>query len=228
MSDNNANVKQMTDPAQLSIKKVWNWFVANSEKLTMMNDISEAECQQLLDEWQHQLDIYCEGLTYEISEQTAQGRTMTISAEGDFDLFRYLVALTDDAPDVDWWEFVPFKQPKGKNLKVIFDKYRFETAKMAFTQLESDEEPDIIGLRIALPDLPQNYTPRPDNPDDDDLLVGVYVTVEALLGEFDCTTLVGYVDICPMPKEPFKAGFRPLDDLPEFVDWFKRSRNDER
>ncbi len=206
----------------------WSWFLANSERLTMLNDLADNEQQQLLDQMQQQLDAYCEGLTFEIGEQTAQGRTLTFSAEGDFDLFRYVVALTDDAPDVDWWEFVPFKQPKGKNLKVIFDKYRFETAKMAFTQLESDEEPDIIGLRIALPDLPQNYTPRPDNPDDDDLLVGVYVTVEALLGEFDCTTLVGYVDICPMPKEPFKAGFRPLDDLPEFVDWFKRSRNDER
>lgn len=206
----------------------WSWFLANSERLTMLNDLADNEQQQLLDQMQQQLDAYCEGLTFEIAEQTAQGRTLTFSAEGDFDLFRYVVALTDDAPDVDWWEFVPFKQPKGKNLKVIFDKYRFETAKMAFTQLESDEEPDIIGLRIALPDLPQNYTPRPDNPDDDDLLVGVYVTVEALLGEFDCTTLVGYVDICPMPKEPFKAGFRPLDDLPEFVDWFKRSRNDER
>lgn len=206
----------------------WSWFLANSERLTMLNDLADNEQQQLLDQMQQQLDAYCEGLTFEIGEQTAQGRTLTFSAEGDFDLFRYVVALTDDAPDVDWWEFVPFKQPKGKNLKVIFDKYRFETAKMAFTQLESDEEPDIIGLRIALPDLPQNYTPRPDNPDDDDLLVGVYVTVEALLGEFDCTTLVGYVDICPMPKEPFKAGFRPLDDLPGFVDWFKRSRNDER
>ncbi len=206
----------------------WSWFLANSERLTMLNDLADNEQQQLLDQMQQQLDAYCEGLTFEIGEQTPQGRTLTFSAEGDFDLFRYLVALTDDAPDVDWWEFVPFKQPKGKNLKVIFDKYRFETAKMAFTQLESDEEPDIIGLRIALPDLPQNYTPRPDNPDDDDLLVGVYVTIEALLGEFDCTTLVGYVDICPMPKEPFKAGFRPLDDLPEFVDWFKRSRNDER
>ena len=187
----------------------WSWFLANSERLTMLNDLANSEQQQLLDQMQQQLDAYCEGLTFEIGEQTAQGRTLTFSAEGDFDLFRYVVALTDDAPDVDWWEFVPFKQPKGKNLKVIFDKYRFETAKMAFTQLESDEEPDIIGLRIALPDLPQNYTPRPDNPDDDDLLVGVYVTVEALLGEFDCTTLVGYVDICPMPKEPFKAGFRP-------------------
>ena len=203
----------------------WQWFTGHSEPLTMLNDLSEAQEQQLMDEMQHQLDQYCPGLTFEIGEQTAQGRTLTFSAEGDFDLFRYVVELTDNAPDVDWWEFVPFKQPKGKALRVLFDKYRFETAKMAFMQLESEEEPDIIGLRIAMPELPANYRPNPDSEEDDDLLVGVYVTIEALIGEFDCTTLIGYVELCPMPKEPFKNGFRPLDDLPEFVDWFKASRN---
>jgi hypothetical protein len=205
----------------------WNWFVANSEQLTMLNDLDEAKRNSLLDEMQSQLDKYCEGLTFEISEQTAQGRTLTISAEGDFDLFRYVVELTDNAPDVDWWEFIPFKQPKGKGLKVTFDKYRFDTARMAFLQLESEEEPDIIGLRVALPDLPTNYRPHPDTDDDDDILVGTYVTLEALIGEFDCTTLIGYIELCPMPKEPFKEGFRPLDDLPEFVKWFKNSRNKE-
>ncbi len=202
----------------------WDWFVNNSEQLTMLNDLDEGQSARLLDEMQHHLEQYCEGLTFEIGEQTNNGRTLTISAEGDFDLFRYVVELVDNAPDVDWWEFVPFKQPKGKGLKVTFDKYRFDTAKMAFMQLESDEEPDIIGLRVALPDLPANYRPRPDDPDDDDLLVGVYVTLEALIGEFDCTTLVGYLEVAPMPAEPFKSGYRPLDDFPEFVEWFKRSR----
>ena len=205
-------------------EQFWSWFLNHSEQLTMMNDIPEDECKKLLAEMQQQMDLYCPGLTFEIGEPTAQGRTMTISAEGDFDLFRYVVELTDNAPDVDWWEFVPFKQPQGKALKVFFDKYRFETAKMAFQQLQNDEEPDIIGLRIAVPDLPHDYKPSNDADVDDDLLVGVYVTIEALIGEFDCTTLVGYVDLCPMPKEPFKEGFRPLDDLPEFVDWFKSSR----
>ena len=191
----------------------WNWFTAHSEQLTMLNDLDENQLNGLLHEMQQQLDNYCEGLTF--------------SAEGDFDLFRYVVDLTDNAPDVDWWEFIPFKQPKGKGLKVTFDKYRFETAKMAFLQLESDEEPDIIGLRIALPNLPASYRPNPETDDDDDLLVGTYVTLEALIGEFDCTTLIGYIELCPMPKEPFKEGFRPLDDLPEFVKWFKNSRNKE-
>jgi len=205
----------------------WSWFTAHSESLTMLNDLDEADRKALLDEMQQQLTAYCDGLTCEVGEQTANGRTLTISAEGDFDLFRYVVELVDNAPDVDWWEFIAFRQPKGKNLRVLFDRYRFETAKMAFMQLENDEEPDIIGLRVALPDLPAGYAPKVDDPEGDDLLVGVYVTLEALLGEFDCTTLIGYVDICPMPKEPFKAGFRPLDDLPEFVEWFKRKVNKE-
>lgn len=193
----------------------WNWFSDNNERLTMLGDLDEKEQQSLLEELQGQLDAYCEGLTYEMGEPTPSGRTLTFSAEGDMDLFRYVVELVDNAPDLDWWEFVAFKQPKGTDLKVTFDKYRFETKQMYFMQLESEEEPDILGIRVALP-----------NPvaDDDDQLVGVYVTLEAMIGEFDCSTLIGYLDTCAIPSEPFKAGFRPLDDFPEFVEWFKKQR----
>jgi hypothetical protein len=198
------------------INLFWKWFLENNEQLTMLGDFDEQKQTSLLDELQSQLDNYCEGLTFEMGEPTPSGRTLTFSAEGDMDLFRYVVELTDNAPDVDWWEFVAFKQPKGKDLKVTFDKYHFETKKMFFMQLESEEEPDILGIRVALP-----------NPvkDDDDQLVGVYVTLEAMIGEFDCSTLIGYLDTCPIPDEPFKAGFRPLDDFPDFVEWFKQQRD---
>lgn len=196
--------------------KFWQWFSDNNEQLTMLADLDEKAQKQLLEALQAQLDEYCPGLSYEMGEQTPSGRTLTFTAEGDIDLFEYLVALTDNAPDLDWWEFVAFKQPKGTDLKVTFDKYRFETKKMYFMQLESEEEPDILGVRVALPDPVK---------DDDDQLVGVYVTLEALIGEFDCSTLIGYLDTCPVPAEPFKEGFRPLDDFPEFIEWFKRKRD---
>lgn len=196
--------------------KFWKWFSDNNEQLTMLSDLEEKQQQELLETLQKQLDEYCPGLTYEMGEPTPSGRTLTFSAEGDMDIFEYLVALTDNAPDIDWWEFVAFKQPKGTDLKVTFDKYRFETKKMYFMQLESEEEPDILGVRVALPDPVK---------DDDDQLVGVYVTLEALIGEFDCSTLIGYLDTCPIPAEPFKEGFRPLDDFPEFIEWFKRKRD---
>ncbi len=194
----------------------WKWFTDHNESLTMLNDLDDAEGQRLLDEVQQQLDRYCEGLTYEMSEPGPSGRTFTISAEGDTDLFRYVVELVDNAPDLDWWEFVAFRQPQGTDLKVSFERFRFETKKMYFMQLESEEEPDILGIRVALPDPVD---------DDEDQLVGVYVTIEALIGEFDCATLVGYLDTCAIPAEPLKAGFRPMDDLPEFVEWFKQQRD---
>ncbi|MBQ7062169.1 MAG: hypothetical protein IJM88_02625 [Bacteroidales bacterium] len=198
-----------------NVEAFWQWFLQNNERLTMLNDLNDDEQQQILDALQQALDAYCEGLTYEIGEPTPSGRTLTFSAEGDLELFRFVVDLTDNAPVLDWWEVIAFKQPKGTDLKVTFDKYRFETRNLYFMQLESEEEPDILGIRVALPDPVK---------DDDDQLVGVYVTIEALIGEFDCATLIGYLDTCPLPKEPLKEGFRPLDDLPEFIEWFKRQR----
>jgi hypothetical protein len=178
----------------------------------MLDDLDENVANTLLEDMQKALDDYCEGLTYEIGDQTPNGRTVTFSAEGDTDLFKYVTDLVEAAPDLDWWEFVAFKQPKGKGLKVTFDKYRFDTKKMYFMELENEESPDMVGLRVAL-----------ENPveDDDDQLVGVYVTIEALIGEFDCATLIGYLDVCPIPAEPLKEGFKKMDDLPEFIEWFK-------
>ena len=91
------------------VNEFWNWFSDNNERLTMLGDLDEKEQQSLLDELQERLDAYCEGLTYEMGEPTPSGRTLTFSAEGDTDLFRYVVELVDNAPDLDWWEFVAFK-----------------------------------------------------------------------------------------------------------------------
>lgn len=195
----------------------WNWFQENNERLTMLGDLDDAEQNALLTEMQQRLEEYCPGLTYEMGNPTPTGRTLTFSAESDIDLFEYVIALTDNAPDLDWWEFVAFKQPHGKGVNVTFAKYRFESSKMFFQQLGNEEEPDILGLRVALP-----------NPvDDEDQLVGVYVTIEAMIGEFDCATLIGYLDTCALPDDPAGEGFHPMDDLPEFVEWFKAERDKE-
>lgn len=194
----------------------WQWFADNCEQLTMIDDLDEKARQALMSDFEAQLEKYCPGMTFEISDSSPSGRTVTFSAEGDSDLFRYVVELVDNAPDFDWWDFVAFKQPKGKDLRITFDKYHFETRKMYFLPLECEEEPDILGVRVALPDPVK---------DDDDQLVGVYVTLEAMIGEFDCTTLIGYLDTCPIPADPKAEGFRTLDDFPEFVEWFKQQRD---
>ncbi|MBP5341381.1 MAG: hypothetical protein J6Y52_03350 [Bacteroidales bacterium] len=195
----------------------WQWFTDHNEQLIAIGDLPDGQRQQLLDALQHQLSAYCDGLSFELGEATANGRTLTFTAEGDTDIFRYVLDLVDNAPDLDWWEFIAFKQPIGTELKVRFDRYLFDTRKMYFQQLECEEEPEMLGLRIAVEDGQRQ---------DEDFQVGVYVTLEALMGEFDCATLVGYMETVPLPEEPFKAGFQKLDDLPKFVEWFKRKRDE--
>ena len=204
-----------------------------------MGDLEDKQREQLENALQYQLTKYCDGLSYEIGDATANGRTMTFTAEGDTDLFRYVVELVDAAPDLDWWEFVAFKQPMGTELKVRFDKLLFDSRKMCFQQLECEEEPEMLGLRIAVDrsevggkksevaGASRGSDLRLQTSDqDEDFQVGVYVTLEALLGEFDCATLIGYMETVPVPAEPFKAGFQPLDDLPKFVEWFKAKRDE--
>ncbi len=198
-------------------EKFWQWFQDHNEQLIALGDMEEKEQTALLEELQQQLTAYCNGLSYEMSAPSPQGRTVTFSAEGDTDLFRYVVELVDAAPDLDWWEFVAFKQPMGTGLRVRFDHYLFDTRKMYFEQLECEEEPEMLGLRIAV---------EGNKPDDEDFQVGVYVTIEALIGEFDCATLVGYLETADVPDEPFKQGFQSCDDLPKFVEWFKRKRDE--
>lgn len=195
----------------------WKWFEDHNEQLVAMGDLEEKERTELENALQYQLTKYCNGLSYEIGDATANGRTLTFTAEGDTDLFRYVVELVDAAPDLDWWEFVAFKQPMGTELKVRLNRWVFDTRKMYFEQLECEEEPDMLGLRIAV---------EGSQPENEDFQVGVYVTLEALMGEFDCATLVGYMETVPVPAEPFKSGFQKLDDLPKFVEWFKRKRDE--
>lgn len=198
-------------------EKFWQWFQDHNEQLISLGDLDEKGRRGLEEELQNKLTEYCDGLTCDMGEATADGRTLTFTAEGDTDLFRYVVELVDAAPDLDWWQFVAFKQPLGTDLRVRFDKMLFETKKMYFQQLECEEEPEMLGLRIAVADGQRQ---------DEDFQVGVYVTLEALLGEFDCATVIGYMETVPVPEEPFKSGFQPLDDLPQFVDWFKRKRDE--
>ena len=194
----------------------WKWFDENNEQLTMLSEYDEETQNRLLNTMQQQLENYCGGLTFEISEPSANGRRVVFTAEGDTELFEPLLKLTDEAPDLNWWEFVPFKQPCGDDCKVRFDQYLFDTKKMYFMQLESEEEPDILGLRVAFDGA--------DN-DNEDMLVGTYVTLEAMIGEFDCATLVGYLEICPKPEKPKDEGFLPLAEFPDFVEWFKQQRD---
>jgi len=194
----------------------WKWFSENNDSLVMLDDLSEEAKENLLNDFDVNLKKYSQGLSFEIGEQTTNGRTIVFSAEGDTEYFEDVINLVDSVPVLDWWDFVPFKQPQGAEIKVHYERFFFNTKDMFFLPLESEDNPEIIGLRVAIKNFDE---------ENEDLLVGVYVTLEAQIGEFDCSTIMGYLELCPISENMEEEGFTPLVKFPEFVEWFKNEHD---
>ena len=65
------------------IDRFWQWFQDHNEQLIALGDLDFKEHTELLNALQYQLSKYCEGLSFELGEPTADGRTLTFSAEGE-------------------------------------------------------------------------------------------------------------------------------------------------
>jgi hypothetical protein len=54
--------------------------------------------------------------------------------------------------------------------------------------------------------------------EDEDLLVAVYSLIEEMIGEYECATLLSYFELITLSNNMEEQGFRPLTELPEFID----------
>ncbi len=203
---------------QEKIKLFWDWFIQKQDELLTMDELSTKEQEQLLDELQQELDKCAEGLNFEISTLSESGRKFVFSADSDLSLFDCVEQMVELSPELDWWEFIPFRQPEGDDIVLNFNGEKFETAKMYYLTLENEEFPESLGLTIALP----NYRPN-----DEEQELGIYLTLEAQVGEYDAAQYIDYVELCALPKNPEEEGFVPLLRFPAFLEWFKENLNNK-
>ena len=54
--------------------------------------------------------------------------------------------------------------------------------------------------------------------EDEDLLVAVYSLIEEMIGEYECATLLSYFELTTISDNMQEKGFKPLTELPEFID----------
>lgn len=197
---------------KISIEEFWNWFSSKNEPLMDIDNLSEQESENLLEEFNTVLGSYSEGMSFEIGPLSREGRSIVFSAEGDQDYFEDVIELCTNSPVLDFWDIIAFKQPKTGKVRVNFEENVLNNKDLWFMPLdnEDDEDYDLIGLRIAL---------RGAKEDNEDQLIAVYSLLEAILGEYDCATLLGYFDICEAPENPEEEDFIPLIQLQEYVDW---------
>jgi hypothetical protein len=194
---------------KITAQEFWDWFITKSEFLMDLDNSKDKD--QLIKEFEEVLASYSEGLSFEISELSQNGRSITFSAEGDEDYFEDVIELTNNVPILDFWDIVAFKQPQGEKVRIKFENYSINSKDLWFIPMENDEElSEKVGIMVGINDL---------NEEDEDQLIAVYTLIEAMIGEYDCTTLLGYFELCLLPENPEQEGFIPLTQLPEFIAW---------
>lgn len=197
---------------KITVEEFWNWFQTKSEFLMDIDNLDPIESEELLKEFEKVLASYSEGISFEMTDLSKDGRKIIFSAEGDQDYFDDVIELCTNASILDFWDIIAFKQPQGPNVKIRFEGYSLNSKNLWFIPLENEDELEgMIGLEIAIKGFKEE--------EDEDQLIAVYSLIEAMIGEYDCSTLLGYFELCEMPEDPEKEGFIPLTELPEYIDW---------
>ena len=193
----------------MKAEEFWKKFEGYKDLIMDIDSLDTAEGDKLLERLDGDLKEYSEGIDFILGDLTDKGRTLT--TEGDVDYFDDLIALCEEAPVLDFWDIIAFKPAKGSNVNITFEKHRISSKNLWFMPLESEEEKEKVGLRVALKEFVE---------DDEDLLIAVYSLIEQMLGEYDTAMLLGYLELCSLGDKPEEEGFHPMTDLPEYMEWF--------
>ena len=193
-----------------TVEDFWQWFADNKELLMDIDSLEESEAEAVLLNFDEILKSYSEGLDFEIGDLTTNGRTLLLTTNGNEDFFDDVFNLYDNAPILDFWEILPLRQAQGPIAKIHYGKYRYNSKNLFFVPLESEQEEDKIGIKVGLTDY---------HADDEEQLIAVYSLIEAMIGEYDCATMIGYFELCLLPDQVQETDFIPLLDLPEFISW---------
>ncbi|MBO6116991.1 MAG: hypothetical protein J6P44_00430 [Bacteroidales bacterium] len=187
----------------------WDKFITIKDRLMDIDSLSEDKAEELLLLLDGYLKDFSQGVDFILSDLTANGRDILLTANGDEEFFQDVIELVQSAPVMDFWTVTAFLQPQGKNQSAEYEDTSLNSKDLYFIPMESDEQKDKIGLMIAGKNLQKN----------DEVLSCAYLLCEKMIGEYNATTLTGYFDVGNLPDNFEDEGYLPLDYLPDFIQW---------
>lgn len=192
------------------IDDFWKWFKANEGRLKNF----ETDPDKYLNELLAQSKKIKEGIAIELEPPENGVINMTVSANGDLNLFETVKSIVAKAPKISGWQFFAFRQridaSRLKDLKLKIGKFELDPHNMKFYPVI---EADSLNIIIYVTGLNEDNF--------NDIAYGGLLILDNILGEYDCVTKVKSYDFHPMPakKEELKD-LLPLIEIAEYVDKF--------
>jgi len=195
------------------IERFWKWFQANEKDLRDFQKNPDKTLTQVLD----RAKKIQSGLAIEFEPPKNDIINVTVSADGNRDLFSIVKEIVEKAPIIEGWTFVAFRQrmppDKVKGMVLKTQDHELNPDKMKFFPIVSGDSLDIIIYVNNVTE--ENYN---------QIAYGGLLLIDNILGEYDCVTKVRNYDFQNMPtKQEELKELKPLLALAEYVDAFHKA-----
>jgi len=197
------------------VENFWAWFTTNQKRLRKF----EADPDRYLAEMLVQVKKIQTGLAIELEPPQKGIIRMTVSADGNEDLFSLVKNIIAKAPVIKGWQFIAFRQrmdpEQVKEMKLKAQNHELDPGQMKFFPIISGDTLDLIIYAKGI--TTENYN---------QVAYGALLLLDNILGEYDCATKVRSYDFHDMPatKEELED-LLPLLNLAAYVDRFHASKN---
>lgn len=193
-----------------SIDHFWNWFVKNEKRLRNF----QSDPDKYLNELFIQVKKIKAGLAIEFEPPQNGVINMTVSANGNAELFQLVRDIIERAPAVKGWKFIAFRQRMPatavKEMKLDAGELVLDPAQMKFFPVIENQQLNIIIYAKGITEL--NYKR---------VAYACFILLDNILGEYDCTTKVSSFDFHKMPDQAAELkDLKPFLELANYVDAF--------
>ena len=188
----------------------WSWVKPRLPELKAVKTGKEPITEQLTRE----LERIAPGLVFELGiGGDGKDFELTISADGNKELFPTVQALVAAAPPLPGTKVIAFRPRKAiEGFGMAVGEGRIAGNQLYYVASNDPERKGLISVELYVPDM--------KNGNDDAMKDAAVMLLEATVGEYDLETKIGHIDIKPAPAK-IEAPLKPLKDLPAAVDAWK-------
>ncbi|WP_176586243.1 hypothetical protein [Priestia megaterium] len=188
---------------KITEQEFWSWFEKNSEDYFQLD---EKNYDLLFNKLGLQLSKYHKDLTFEFSIEMNQGkREVIISAEGMVSAFPAVIKLVEEAPNLEKFNVVAFRQRQNSEQEIYFEDIVLNTEDIFFTYRE-DKQMDCLDIVIYI----KGYSEE-----NDQFIAAAFIMLDSLIGEYDVGVKLGEINFEPYQKE---KEAQPILNLVSLVD----------
>jgi len=190
----------------MTIDQFWQWMSENSA------DLIDADGQVVADRVHEQLHNVDERLGVEVSGP-GETRELIITAWSEAAAFPAARELVAGAPQLDGWQIIALKPPRGFEFGIDVDGLRIDANELQFDPLSAEENPTLLGIRVYVPSAT-------DEDEEDDRLARILpLILETGIGE-EAAAQIDHTDFVAGPATDARA--LPIDQLLRYVQWHRK------